>query len=148
MVGSCFRVPEAAITPAVAVSNPANVSNAGMRVNGGGEGADEERATGVAEFAPYFGGAHGLPEPLPWGGGGQVGEPDRGDETHPDADQDRGGDQSGDARYQHRRAPRRGQHTARWPNRCGRRCGPRRGRVRRGVEPGQQPQPVPRRSRR
>src|SRR5258708_25210968 len=69
--------------------------------DGGGEGADEEGAAGVAEFAADFGGAHGLAESFGWGGGGKVGESDRGDEADPDADQDRGGEQSGDAGYEH-----------------------------------------------
>ena len=40
--------------------------------DGGGEGADEEWAAGVAEFAADLGGAHGLAEPFGRGGGGEV----------------------------------------------------------------------------
>src|SRR6476620_12517897 len=72
----------------------------------GGEAADQKGAAGVAEFAAHFGGAHGLSEPFGGGGGSQVGDSDRGDDTDPAANQERGDHQSGDARYHHRAADR------------------------------------------
>src|SRR6476661_4204949 len=79
----------------------------------GGEAADQKGAAGVAEFAADFGGAQCLSEPFGGGGGSQVGESDRGDDTDPAADQERGDHQSGDARYHHGRAADRSQREPR-----------------------------------
>jgi hypothetical protein len=69
-------------------------------VGWGGDGANQERSAGVAEFAADLGGAHGLAEPARWGGGGEGGEAEGGDDAGTDADGDRGDAEGGRFRQQ------------------------------------------------
>jgi hypothetical protein len=77
-------------TQAAAPSSPvARLSRPQAEAGWGGDGANQERSAGVAEFAADLGSAHGLTQAARWGGG-EGREAEGGDDAGADADGDRG----------------------------------------------------------